>query len=1048
MNPLSIEDFPAFFRAIHDQRDPFPWQQRLLRQVAETGRWPSVLALPTGTGKTAALDVAVFAQALDATVPPADRRCPRRTVLVVDRRTVVDQAHRHACDISSALRQPSDPVVAKVAERLQLLTEGIDSDGDPLRVHVLRGGIPRDDSWTSNPTQPLVAVSTVDQVGSRLLFRGYGISSGMRPVHAGLLGNDVLFLLDEVHLACAFRDTLTMLKQRYRAFARRGLPDRWQVVQMSATPSSDDRFGEERLWFQLEPEDHKNPSLQRRLHARKPTRLVRVTRPGKDALAREIAAEAGAQARDGRAIGVVVNRVETARLVHDLLTQALAKQGIEPMLVTGRMRPYDRNVLEERLAREVGASRQRSNANSSADGHSGVRVVVATQCVEAGADLDFDVLLTECASLDALRQRFGRLNRLGISPWPRVASPDEPDGEKKEPRPDGAPAAPSNETFDRFNGFVFVREGDLKLKDGDAGDPVYGHALRKTWAYLEAIETLDFGIEALPLPSPERLEELVAPAPPAPLLLPAHLDAWVQTTPEPHADPEPALWLHGPRPTDLDVSVVWRADIDEHSLRDASESMHVLDILKARLEACPPRSIEALQVPLAAVRRWLLQQKPGELSDAGAIQLEADDDPGRSNGRPALIWRGDETDVWRGDRDKVRLKPGDTVVVPSTYGGLRHGNWDPNATAPVVDIGDFAQFVQKGQPTLRLHPRVLRLAGAGPELTPPRQPVSDDPEVDEHEEVRVFLEALSSVEGWLGRSAAALLEEFSLAGHAKSKAPRLIPIEALERDDQTEPGAERPVARDLRPLWVVLGHRRGGEDSLDLSAEAEQSSLTGRETYLDDHLRGVGEYARAFGEALGLPASLCTALERAGEWHDAGKADPRFQQWMHGGSAFKALRAERLLAKSAMSAHHRAAREGARRRSRYPKGGRHELLSLALLQSLPEPLVVPEDWDLVLYLVASHHGYCRPFAPCVHDEEPVRVEVALNGRSAQASTDHYLERLDSGVSDRFWRLVRRYGWHGLAWLEAILRLADHRRSEAESRGEVLSSTASEDRHAV
>jgi CRISPR-associated endonuclease/helicase Cas3 len=55
----------------------------------------------------------------------------------------------------------------------------------------------------------------------------------------------------------------------------------------------------------------------------------------------------------------------------------------------------------------------------------------------------------------------------------------------------------------------------------------------------------------------------------------------------------------------------------------------------------------------------------------------------------------------------------------------------------------------------------------------------------------------------------------------------------------------------------------------------------------------------------------------------------------------------------------------------------------------------------------------------------------VDGIRLDGSTAHGRGQLSSGIVDRFWRLNRAYGWHELAYLEAILRLADHRRSAQE-----------------
>jgi CRISPR-associated endonuclease/helicase Cas3 len=182
---ISPSEFGAFFQAIHGV-EPFPWQRRLAEMVCTVG-WPDApLDVPTGAGKTAAIDVAVFHLAVEALRGP-DRRAPVRIAFVVDRRLVVDDAYRRATQIAAALASPPNDIVRRVAGALGALAE---KPSRPLLCARLRGGTPREPDWVRTPGQPTVVVSTVDQVGSRLLFRGYGVTDSMRPIHAGLLGID------------------------------------------------------------------------------------------------------------------------------------------------------------------------------------------------------------------------------------------------------------------------------------------------------------------------------------------------------------------------------------------------------------------------------------------------------------------------------------------------------------------------------------------------------------------------------------------------------------------------------------------------------------------------------------------------------------------------------------------------------------------------------------------------------------------------------------------------------------------------------------------
>ena len=203
-----------------------------------------------------------------------------------------------------------------------------------------------------------------------------------------------------------------------------------------------------------------------------------------------------------------------------------------------------------------------------------------------------------------------------------------------------------------------------------------------------------------------------------------------------------------------------------------------------------------------------------------------------------------------------------------------------------------------------------------------------------------------------------------------------------------------------------------------------QTPLIGTETSLGNHLAGVAGRVNQFAESLKLPQKLRDDIGLAARLHDIGKVDPRFQSLMVGGDPVELeMRKEEPLAKSL---------PGVKRVATIPGTPRHEITSIVMLEAVPEALAGAHDKDLVLHLVATHHGWGRPFLNVVPDNDPQGAPFAFEGLTLSATADPASGSLALDMADRFWRLIERYGYHGLAWLEAILRLADHRQSAVEA----------------
>lgn len=993
----AFPSFKEFFRALWD-KEPFPWQTML----AAENDWPDAIDLPTASGKTACLDIAVWTLAKQA--GEKQRITPRRIWFVVDRRIVVDEAYDRAEKIAAALESSTSPAVRAVADRLLGLRGLPNRRERPLAVGRLRGGVLRDDRWARIPSQAAIITSTVDQLGSRLLFRGYGYSALAAPIFAGLAGNDSLILLDEAHCAQPFLQTLRAVQMfRSAKWAEVENPTPFHVAVLSATPSGEDN-GEKPDVFPADENERMraldHPVLQSRLTATK-CAVLRKPVASEEKFAGEIAAAAESYARDGMMrVGVIVNRVARAmEITAALKVKAREKiaDGEPPAfdveLLTGRIRSVERDLLVGKKLHPVLHSSPQRNPERPL-------ILVSTQCLEVGADFSFDALVTECASLDALRQRFGRLARLGE---PKIS-----------------------------HAVIVAAEAVMK-----ESDPIYGDALKATWEFLwtpapkgvanienagtkQEVRTVDFGFESLraklqPLDS-EKRRAMLAPATDAPILLPAHLDLLCQTAPRPHPDPDIGIFLHGKGRTAAEVRVAFRCDFDpEHS----NDWLEIASL-------CPPIAGEMFSVPLHRFRKWLETRADDTSGDVEGEREEERDK--RGGARADKTRRSGSRFIICGGREKSKISSDPDAIFPNSVILLPA----PRDQAGLVDVQKLGQALCEqgfGAEKLDVWELAQQRAGKTPALRINRAVLApwlaDCPPLCELLEL---LENSEPLRAELDEAIAAVLEWKPNEETTDGLPDWLRELFIATRDYRVSDIARHPDGG----IILRAKKQKPNADEPDYFADEDDARSEAPEAVpLAAHCKQVATVAEKLARAC-LGDNATSVTKTAGDWHDTGKLDRRFQDMLRANAPAGDTAAP--LAKSPDKPRSREEDKAVREAAGLPEHFRHEMLSAQLAERFCKTQLSPEDRELLLHLIASHHGHARPFAPVCEDEQPPAIEGQLDCGNLSLTTEerHALtapHRLDSGIADRFWSLTRRHGWWGLAHREAILRLADWYASE-------------------
>ncbi|MGH3260829.1 MAG: hypothetical protein ACRDNS_02425, partial [Trebonia sp.] len=456
-----------------------------------------------------------------------------------------------------------------------------------------------------------------------------------------------------------------------------------------------------------------------------------------------------------------------------------------------------------------------------------------TQSLEVGADLDLAGVVTELASGSALAQRAGRANRLGRRPQAPVTVivPPQllPDTDKAHSGPYSA--AELNEALDWVTSIAGFPPGLSPWAVRDSPPPG-AHPRRTLYQRPELGDAWH----------------------------------WARTSDNLAAEPELGLWLSDSFEEETSIGIVVRDAIPRYE-PDALEFVRDLPLVTREAFPVPYRLAQAVLGELLADGQTMVKVRGEEVSALHA--------------RPSENGHGHRPEV------QADIRPGDVVVIDSSaeiFTRAADGTFSPPVVAapPAADAMADLTAPARGRAEDVLHSRqefgagsvVLRL-----EWSP------------EHDRIAGFSREIAR------RILDPVVEDLHDQSE-RSLRDSLGKLLAASGYDEYPPGLRRlvtaavPLLRGrIKDCTVVL--RSTGEDGaravvIDnrraVADEDLRQVFTPRDApvLLCNHQRDVADRATALAAQLKLPSDLTEALRLAGEHHDDGKADHRFQEFRLG----------------------------------------------------------------------------------------------------------------------------------------------------------------------